>query len=60
MTILEYKVRFHKLAKYMTIILLIEYEWVWFFVRGLTLPFHTATQSLVPITRSFVEFFNYA
>lgn len=56
----KYEDRFHELSKHSTIILTIEYERVLFFVKGLRLLCHLATQSLISIGISFIDIADYA
>lgn len=60
MKVLEYEASFHKLPIHATTILPTEYEWIWYFVRGLRLSLCMATQSLVVIGKFFVEVSCYA
>lgn len=58
--VLEYEAQFYELARYTTIILLIEYEQIWCSIRGLRLLLRIATHSLVSTSRSFIKVFDYA
>lgn len=60
MAIVEYEARFYELARHTTSILGTVYEMVHCFVRGLTLPFHISTQSLVASCRTSAEVSNHA
>lgn len=60
MIAVEYKARFHMLARHAISILTTMFERVHFFVRGLRLPLCLFTQNLVLTARSFVEVSDHA
>ena len=55
MTVVEYEVRFHELARHATMILDTEYERIRCFIWGLRLSLRRDTQSLVTSGKSFSE-----
>lgn len=60
MTVAEYEARFHILAMHSTMILPTEHKSVWCFIRGLRLLFCMDTQSLVAVSRLFVDVSNFS
>lgn len=58
MTVLQYEKWFHELERNATTILLIEYEWVHYFVGGLRLFFY-GNSSFITVSRSVAKVFNY-
>lgn len=57
MKALVYEAHFYELGRNATSIVYMNYEIIYYFVQGLRLPIHMATQSLVVVGRPFAELF---
>lgn len=55
MTEAEYEEMFHKLYSYYIMIMRIEYEWILYYMKGMTLPQCSANKSMVTTWKSFFK-----